>query len=193
MISARNNQITGKGVVDGSLEAVDLSMGIQERLAVIELRQSYIAEHQFTRAYATIYAEEVDVSIADLGGANNYNQIVAFAANTVFKSAVPDHTENHITIKHGGFYLVAFSLSFSSNNANETFKAAVHCDDGTAEHKQIHAHRKVGGANDAGSMSGAGIAYFAAGATVELFVACSTAANKELATLDVSLSVVRVA
>lgn len=184
--------VTSQDIQDGTIRSEDLADYLQENIASLILKQDHIAEHQFARSYANIFVEEVDISIADTGNIDTYVQVVAFAQNAKSYGAIPDYTQDHITITESGCYLILFSYSFSSNNANETFRIAVHTNNGTRELENVHVHRKVGGANDLGSASGVGIAFLSRNETVELWVNCSSAANKEIATHDASLSVLRI-
>jgi len=174
----------------------DLAQEIQENLTALILKQNHVVEHQFSRAYCTISAEDVTSTIADLGDANAWTQVTAFDEHLVpHKNAVPSLTDSHIAVSNDGIYVVSFTLSFTvaGGSANQTYKASAFVNNGATEYGHIHGHKKAAAATDVVDMTGYGVVRLCSCDTLELWVSCTTAANANITILDAALSIVRIA
>lgn len=117
-------------------------------------------------------------------------QYTGFANNGESRGAIPDHTNNHITIRKAGKYLVTASLTIeSASGTGAVIRTSVFKNNGAVEYANIHAHRAMAtGGGDDGSLSLSGIGAFEVGDTVELWIKNDTnsvAATGEAATLSV--------
>ena len=196
MPEAYDNRVGSADITDGSILSEDLSQSIQENLTSLVLKQGHIAEHQFSRAYCTISAENVTSSIADLGSANAWAQVTAFDQHLVpHKHTIPSIADSHITVSNDGIYVVSFTMSFTvaGGSANQTYKASAFTNNGATEFGHIHGHKKANAASDVVGMTGYGIIRLCPCDTLELWVACTTAANANITILDVALSISRIA
>jgi len=84
-------------------------------------------------------------------GVDNKVQIVGFDTNGDFNGAIPDHTEDHITIKRSGEYACFIDCSASSGNNND-YEVVVYTNNGTVD-TAIHAHRSVQASGSVGDFS----------------------------------------
>jgi hypothetical protein len=119
-------------------------------------------------------------------------QYTHFNTNDPSRGAVPDHTEDHITINREGTYQIVASITVKSVAGSASqIGLDIQKNNGASSISNIHAHRNLaGGGGDRGSMSLSGIATLAKDDTIELWVTNET--NTDNYTLeDVTLSVIQ--
>lgn len=143
-----------------------------------------------TKIYGEIYGEEVAYTIADLGLADTYNQILGFDTNGEFNGTTPDHTQDHIIILTKGIYRIFFDMMFSGS-VSSVFKAYVFKNNGTTQLVNVGIHRAIGTGGDIGATAASGLASLDVGDTIELWVS-STGDNKSITIDDVVLSVIKI-
>ena len=120
--------------------------------------------------FAQIY-EEDGTGTRALAAQDTQYQVVSFSANGESNGAVPDHTNDHITVAKAGKYLALISISFSQTTAvSIEYDFHVKINNGATDIPCISAHRNSGGASAVGSASASGIVDLAANDTVELWV-----------------------
>lgn len=117
---------------------------------------------------AQIY-EEDGSSTLDLAAQDTYYQITAFSVNGQSNGAVPDHTNNHITIIKTGKYLIMASMGVSSAQKNE-YDFHVQKNNGATDFTAISIHRTTSVANAVGAGSASGILSLTANDTIEFWV-----------------------
>jgi hypothetical protein len=142
------------------------------------------------RSFAQISAEDAGSTIGDLGIVDNWNQITAFDTNGPSFRSTADQANNKIVVGLTGMYRIAFSVCFSGSSG-ELMKVSAQKNTGSVEFSNVHAHRKLGG-GDLGSMSGVGFVSLTKDDEIELWVACTSAANKTVTIEDISLIIERV-
>jgi len=106
-----------------------------------------------------------------------WKQVVTFEENSPSFGALPDYTNNHITIMRAGQYFVHCSMSFTGALANDTFEMEARCNSGATRHLSLHTERKTGQPADVGSASFGGIVTFNLLDTIELWVRNLTTDN----------------
>jgi hypothetical protein len=107
-----------------------------------------------------------------IAGAGTYVQITVFTTNGEALDAVPDHTNDHITITKAGRYFVSWWVSVESIGAGAADHVSfeVRKNNGTVAFANTEGRRKLaGGGGDTGSISGGGYIDLAATDTVELW------------------------
>ena len=141
--------------------------------------------------YAEVYVKDNAAETA-IGIAGTFVQFVGFAVNGVSNGAVPDHTQDHITISTLGDYLILGSFHVESIDAGAADLVALEIrkNNGTVIFNNLHAHRLLaGGGGDVGSMSVSGIVNLSPTDTVEVWVTNEDNATNILVQ-DANLSVV---
>jgi hypothetical protein len=133
-----------------------------------------------------------NVSAVNLSSASK-TQFIFFDTNDASNGdAVPDHTNDHITVGKAGLYQISASIT-ARNNAAQTHDLSldVYINNGATALNNLHAHRTLsGGATNAGSISlGAGNAFLDAGDTVELWAITNSASPRSVTLEDVVLTV----
>jgi len=134
--------------------------------------------------FADMYVNGNAVETA-IGGAGTYVQITVFTTNGEALDAVPDHTNDHITITKAGRYFVSWWVSVESIGAGAADHVSfeVRKNNGTVAFVNTEGRRKLaGGGGDTGSISGGGYIDLAANDTVELWGTNEDNATNFLAT-----------
>ncbi len=129
-----------------------------------------------------------------LNQAGVFAQFVGFVADGNANDAVPDHTNDHITITTAGKYLVVASFHVESVGAGaaDVMSMEIRKNNGTGTFSNLHAHRKLaGGGGDIASISISGIADLAATDTVEVWLTNDDNAT-DILVKDANLSVVQI-
>ena len=101
-------------------------------------------------------------------GAANKVQVLGFDINSPSFGAIPDHTEDHVTVSKDGDYWVGFHSSTRSAQANN-YEFVIYINNGVTE-TVIHAHRTTSTAGRLGSAAAFDIITLSKGDTVELWV-----------------------
>ena len=104
-----------------------------------------------------------------LAAQNTYYQILGFDTDGESNGAVPDHTNDHITVAKDGKYCIQFSLSCRSAAAN-VYQFMVKKNNGTANCANIMVHRTTATANRMATGACMGICDLTAADTIELWV-----------------------
>ena len=121
--------------------------------------------------YGEIYVEEVDVDIV-LAAQDTYYQITAWNAageDGEFNGVESEAANDRIPIKYAGRYMVTWSASSYSANANE-YEFEIRVNNGVAGFDNTEGYRTTSVASAVGNASGGGICNLAIGDTVELWV-----------------------
>lgn len=124
--------------------------------------------------YGEIYVEGIDVDIA-LAAQDTYYQCIVWSpggpagVDGEANGAVPDVTNDHITIAKSGIYFVRWHVSCYSTQKN-TYEFEVFKNNGVGGFEQTEAYRTTSVASAIGLVSGGGICDLAASDTIELWV-----------------------
>jgi hypothetical protein len=124
------------------------------------------------RDYAEIYVEGINVGIA-MAAQDTYYQCVVWSPGGAgidgeARGAVPDVSNDHITVTNSGIYFVRWHVSIYSAQKNE-FEIEVFVNNGTAGFPTTEAYRTTSVASAVGSVAGGGICDLSASDTVELW------------------------
>lgn len=120
--------------------------------------------------FAQIY-EEAGTGTVVLAAQDTWYQVLAFTANGESNGAVPDHTEDHITVSKDGIHYGYISISWSQTTAvSIEYDFHVKINNGATDFPCISAHRNSGGASAVGNCSDGGPIDLTANDTVELWV-----------------------
>ena len=145
----------------------------------------------FGEIYATDVANMITIASSGYGGRA---QITSFAVNGVSNNAIPDHTNDHITITKAGMYLCTVSIATTSAGGTGAYLVGfgVFKNNGATGFSNLHAHRNLsGGLSDHGSISMSGIIDLAATDTVEVW--CWNATNTNNIVIDdITLSLLQI-
>jgi len=164
------------------------------QLAEIQYKAGDIIYTLSPIVYGEIFADDAGVTIAlgGDGGEDDKAQITAFNENGVFYNTVVSHASDDITITIAGNYLCVVSLHVESTaGGGDTFGYKVYKNNGVTSVPGLHAHRDMaGGGGDVGSVSISGLATFAVGDTIEVWVWNEDDAS-DIVIDDINLSVVR--
>lgn len=154
--------------------------------------------HKHTNAslnfeYGEIYVlgNSTETTIA---GAGTFAQFVGFAVNGQSSGAVPDHTNDHITIGSSGKYLIVCSFHAESVAAGgaDTLSIEIRKNNGVTSFSNLHAHRKLaGGGGDVASVSISGLADLTAGDTIEVWLTNDDSAD-DILIADANVSLLRI-
>lgn len=127
--------------------------------------------------FGQIWVED-NITNTVIGVAGTFVQVLIFDQNGESNDAVPDHTNDHITITTAGRYFVAFNGTVESvAGGGIEIEVEIQINNGTPK-PRIHTHRTMsGGGGDTGSVSAQGILDLAASDTVELWIANITNTN----------------
>lgn len=140
---------------------------LTERVDIIEPRESISGDPQFAEIF---FDEEIsgtfDVVTNNIGPANKVQ--IPYDANGESNGAIPDHTNDHITIARDGKYYVFCGFSARSANAN-TYEVVVYLNGGTVS-THIHTHRTTSTAGRIGAFSASCILDLSVGDTVETWI-----------------------
>jgi len=120
---------------------------------------------------------------------NTYYQLTQFTANGPENGVTADHTNDHITILHTGYYMITGSLSFSGSNTS-TYEVQIEVNNGATSKTNVRGNRVIGTGSDVGSMSLSGIVSLTAGDTLELWGRCTSSANKDFDMTEGTISIV---
>lgn len=112
-------------------------------------------------------ASTFDVITNGVGDANKV-QVLGFDANGPSRGAIPDHTEDHITISKAGDYWVGFHTSSRSAQANN-YEFVVFLNNGVDD-TTIHVHRTTSTAGRLGAAAAFCQISLAKDDTVEVWV-----------------------
>lgn len=148
----------------------------------------------FKMIYATIYAHDQAVNTTFSGtGEGNSVQVTIFDTNGDFNNAVPDHTNDHITINETGKYYIFVTMSVETVGASaRTVGWHVEKNNGATSIDNLHVERRLtGGGGDVGSVALSGIVDLTEGDTIELWCWNDDNTNSILIS-DVSMSVLQV-
>ena len=123
--------------------------------------------------FAEIYVEGIDVGIA-LAAEDTYYQCIVWSpggdgVNGEANGAVPDVSNDHITIAKDGKYLVTWNVSCYSAAKTE-YEFEIFVNDGNTGYPNTETYRTTSVASAVGAVSGSGICAFSANDTVELWV-----------------------
>jgi len=118
--------------------------------------------------YAGIYADD-NADFTVLAAQDTWYQVTIFSANETYLDAVPDHTNDHITITSTGVYHITASISSWSAQANDYYYA-VFKNNGATELSNLEARRQTDAASTPGSVSISGRVSLTAADTIELWV-----------------------
>lgn len=148
--------------------------------------------------YGEIYVEGIDVGIA-LALQDTYYQLVVWSpggpagVDGEANGAVPDVSNDHITIAKSGMYFVRFHISCYSTLKNE-YEFEVHKNNGTGAFHSTEAYRTTSVASAIGLVSGGGICDLTAADTIELWVERKDGAgvSKTITIRQATLSVMQI-
>ena len=121
-----------------------------------------------------IYVKDVNIGIA-LAAESTYYQVTAWsegstnAKNGISIDAVPDVSNDHITIKTAGLYRVNWHVSAYSSQKNE-YEFEIFKNDGVVKFHQTEGYRTTSTAAAVGAVSGGGNCHFNVDDTIELWV-----------------------
>lgn len=104
-----------------------------------------------------------------LAAQDTYYQMLGFDSNGQANGAIPDHTNDHITIAKTGIYTVSISISSRSAAATE-YQFMVKVNNGTADRMNVMSHRVTSVAGRVGTGACTGLCALTAADTVELWV-----------------------
>lgn len=99
-------------------------------------------------------------------------QILVFDTNEPNNGAIPDHTNDHVTVNKAGTYLITCTVTLVSiSGAGAKFHLDIQKNNGATVVGQIHTDRNLaGGGSDAGSATMTGLAVLSSGDTIEAWV-----------------------
>lgn len=108
-------------------------------------------------------------------------------------SATPDHTNDHITVGKAGMYLVSYTVSCRSAQAN-SYEFKIKYNNGATDVTQSHFHRDTSTAGRLGVGAATCIVDLPASATVEVWVSRSdgAAVSKTISIEHITLNVVQI-
>lgn len=140
--------------------------------------------------FGEIYVEN-NSTATSIASATTWYQVTVFDTNGVSNGTTPDHTNDHITIDHDGFYLIEGSAAIKSVSAGAiVIECEVKLNNGATSLLNVHWDRELSGAGgDTGSTSMSGIAYLSTNDTVEMWVQNKTNAN-DVVFEDITLTVI---
>ena len=123
--------------------------------------------------FGEIYVEGIDVGI-ELAAQDTYYQVIEWSPGGAgvdgeSNGAVPDVTNDHITIAKAGKYLVHWTVSCYSAAKNE-YEFEIFTNDGNTGYPNTETYRTTSVASAVGAISGTGICDFGVNDTVELWV-----------------------
>lgn len=120
-----------------------------------------------------------------------YTQVTDFDTDSASNGAVPDHTNDHITVEKSGVHLISLAMCLkNSAGVGHNIDVEVKKNNGTSDFDNLHTNRTLGMGSDVGALAIAGIAALSAGDTVELWVTSDSELAKDITVVDASLSVV---
>ena len=149
--------------------------------------------------YAEIYVEGIDVGIV-MAAQDTYYQAVVWSPggpagiDGEARGAVPDVSNDHITVAVAGIYYVRWHVSVYSAAKTE-FELEVFVNNGAAGFPTTEAYRTTSVASAVGSISGGGICDLSASDTVELWAERKdgAAVSKTLIFRQATLSIMQLA
>jgi hypothetical protein len=123
--------------------------------------------------FGEIWVEGINDGIA-LAAQDTYYQVTSWSTGGAgtdgeANGAVPDVTNDHITITKAGMYLVTWNVSCYSTQKNE-YEFEIFVNNGTAGFPNTESYRTTATASAVAAISGSGICDFAVNDTVELWV-----------------------
>lgn len=138
------------------------------------IRRLEVLEHLDTALqFGEIYVEGIDHNIV-LAAQDTYYQVTSWSAGGAgvdgeANGAIPDATNDHITIDLAGRYLVTWNVSCYSAQKHE-YEFEIFINNGAIGFPNTESYRTTSVAAAVAAISGSGICDFAAGDTVELWV-----------------------
>lgn len=141
---------------------------LKERVDIIEPRESIFGAPQFAEIYFDGQFGNVFFVVTNNTGPANKVQIPGYDTNGESNGAIPDHTNDDITIAKAGKYYIFCNFSASSNNAND-YEIVVYLNNGVTD-TQIHTHRTTSTAARIAAFSMSGFLDLNVGDTVETWL-----------------------
>jgi len=120
-------------------------------------------------------------------------QITNFDTNGDANNAVPDHTNDHITINRAGKYLCTF-VSTVENSAGAAHKidVSVWKNNGATRFDTTHIHHDLGAGSDVVSIATSAILDLAVNDTIEVWALTDRAVDSDVIFEDVVLTLVQI-
>lgn len=123
---------------------------------------------------------------------NVFVQVTVFDTNGISNGAIPDNTQDHITISTTGDYGINVSGSVIINTVNEDYELRVHKNNGGVNFPSLNNHFDNLAANDTVSFSASGLLNLTAGDTIELFARCLSSASEAITVNDANISLTQI-
>ena len=135
--------------------------------------REFSQKHPVGPQFGEIYVEGINTDII-LAAEDTYYQVNAWSVsgsgvNGEYNDAIPDVTNDHITITRDGQYFVRWHAACYSAQKNE-YEFEIFTNNGATGYPNTENYRTTSVASAVGALSGGGICNLSAGDTVELWV-----------------------